>query len=121
MNVICYHLFIISCYINTVVFFSNFMNWNLLMDISVDFTLGKFFYEIAHPHMLKSYKAGFYIKTSRVSVIKCFKMTKNRGIVFIYAKTFYYFFQNFYVLIGGFEVHSLRYMQKSFLEIQLWL
>ena len=64
--------------------------------------------------MLKSYKAGFYIKTSRVSVIKCFKMTKNRGIVFIYAKTFYYFFQNFYVLIGGFEVHSLRYMQKTF-------
>ena len=63
--------------------------------------------------MLKSYKAGFYIKTPRVSVIKCVKMAKNRGIFFIYVKTFYYFFQNFYVLIGGFEVHSLRYMQKN--------
>ena len=63
--------------------------------------------------MLKSYKAGFYIKTPRVSVIKCVKMVKNRGIFFIYVKTFYYFFQNFYMLIGGFEVHSLRYMQKK--------
>ena len=36
-------------------------------------------------------------------------------VFFIYVKMLLYFFQNFYILIEGFEAHSLKDIQEKYL------